>query len=418
MARHVLVTGQPGVGKTTACLAAVRAAVGAGHAVGGFVTQEERAVAGGPRTGFSIAPLDARGAPCAQSKGVLATEGPRGKHMVGKWAVDVPSVEATALPAVSDEARQGTALMLVDEIGKMELHSARFAPAVVKALDDSRTRVLATIPTPRYGHKVPFVEAMRARDDVVLVKLLKGTRDTATEALTEVLLEALRDGSDAAINVAKLEEFLDDRPVAVSGGEVGGASSGGEGAKSSGVSARQTPSLRPAGPLMPPADVAPRVLLLGETSSPYAPAGEEYAERSMWKCVGPALGVAGDYQSARAAALAAGVVVWDVLAEVHDKSAPRPSKRAKKPAEATAYNDLLSLLCAHPTISCVACNGAKAEKAFQACAGAGAALASKLGRSAPRVLKLPSSSPANARGGAEAKIAAWKEALSAAVGTK
>lgn len=79
---------------------------------------------------------------------------------------------------------------------------------------------------------------------------------------------------------------------------------------------------------------------------------------------------------------------------------------------ACAANDVVGLLRTWPKVDIVACNGAKAFAAFNAHAGTGAALAARIGRSKPpRAVKLPSSSPANARGGLDSKVAAWADAL-------
>uniref|UniRef100_A0A7R9TM31 AAA+ ATPase domain-containing protein n=1 Tax=Prasinoderma coloniale TaxID=156133 RepID=A0A7R9TM31_9VIRI len=397
-ARHLLVTGSPGVGKTTAVLAAARAAAAAGKTIGGFCTEEERSRPDGPRTGFAVAALDVCGSP--GERGTLAREG-RGPHAVGKWAVDVDSFELAALPTLTGSTRATVDLLVIDEVGKMELFSTRFAPAVETALDDhAGPRVVATIPTPRYGRTVPFVEAIRARDDVALVKLTKANRDAAAAALADVLTRALDCGG--ALDMGALEPFLDDRPV------LGKEQPSAAAQKKDGPGGVDAP-IEGAGPLLP-GDTAPRVLLLGETSSPRSPVGAEYSERSMWRVLGPSLGAGSDYEAARAAASASQIAIWDVLSEVHDKSAPRQKRR--RTLAASNANDVIGLLRSWPSIDTVACNGAKAYAAFGAHAGTGAALAARLGRTRPpRVIKLPSSSPANARGGVEAKIAAWADAL-------
>lgn len=74
MARHIFITGQPGVGKTTLVVAAVRAC----QDVCGFYTAERRS--GSERSGFDVVALS----PSASVIGTLATVG-KGKYIF--WQV-------------------------------------------------------------------------------------------------------------------------------------------------------------------------------------------------------------------------------------------------------------------------------------------------------------------------------------------
>jgi len=128
---NLLITGPPGIGKTTvlervvACLPPAAAT--------GFVTRELRAR--GVRQGFVIETLDGRSALLAS---VRFDAGPR----VGRYRVRIAAVDAVAVPALAP--RSDVRLVVVDEIGKMESLSPRFAAAVRAALD-SPVPVLGTI---------------------------------------------------------------------------------------------------------------------------------------------------------------------------------------------------------------------------------------------------------------------------------
>ena len=117
MARHIFITGQPGVGKTTLVVAAVRAR----QDVCGFYTAERRS--GSERSGFDVVALG----PSASAVGTLATVG-KGKYMVGKYSIDVPSFESIALPSL--KSATATPITVIDEVGKMELFSLTFLPRV------------------------------------------------------------------------------------------------------------------------------------------------------------------------------------------------------------------------------------------------------------------------------------------------
>ncbi len=75
---------------------------------------------------------------------------------MGKYAVDVRSFEALALPQLAPSA--GAQLYVVDEVGKMELFSRAFYPAV-QALLDEAPLVLGTVPVARQGRAIPQVMA-------------------------------------------------------------------------------------------------------------------------------------------------------------------------------------------------------------------------------------------------------------------
>ena len=138
MARHIFITGQPGVGKTTLVVAAVRAR----QDVCGFYTAERRS--GSERSGFDVVALG----PSASAVGTLATVG-KGKYMVGKYSIDVPSFESIALPSL--KSATATPITVIDEVGKMELFSLTFLPRVESILDCGAATVLGTLPMPRYG---------------------------------------------------------------------------------------------------------------------------------------------------------------------------------------------------------------------------------------------------------------------------
>lgn len=52
------------------------------------------------------------------------------------------------------QVKEDTELFIIDEVGKMELYSASFFPAVLKVLE-SNIPILATIPIPKFGRDIP-----------------------------------------------------------------------------------------------------------------------------------------------------------------------------------------------------------------------------------------------------------------------
>ncbi|KAH9613651.1 hypothetical protein KSS87_012102 [Heliosperma pusillum] len=71
---------------------------------------------------------------------------------VGKYYVDVASFERVVLPEL--QIHEDTDLFVIDEVGKMELYSSSFLPAVLRLLN-SNIPILASIPVIKHGRDIP-----------------------------------------------------------------------------------------------------------------------------------------------------------------------------------------------------------------------------------------------------------------------
>ncbi|CAL9079932.1 unnamed protein product [Musa textilis] len=183
----LLVTGPPGVGKTT-LITRVLEALRTSHphlTVQGFYTREVRE--GAARGGFEVVTLDGRRGPLASSK-VSSTESFRWPT-VGKYKVDVASFESLALPQL--QIKEGIDLFIVDEVGKMELYSSSFFPAVLRVLD-SNIPFLATIPVPKFGRDIPGVARLRNHPGATVFTLNPGNRDAMKDTIYSQIVNLLR----------------------------------------------------------------------------------------------------------------------------------------------------------------------------------------------------------------------------------
>lgn len=171
--KNVLVTGRPGVGKTTLVQ---RALDRLGVRAMGFVTVEIRE--GGERVGFSIVDLDG-------PSGVLARVDLESPYRVARYGVNRGDLERIGVAAL-DRAAGRARLIVMDEIGRMELCSEAFQRAVGRALD-SPVPVLATV----QDHRNPFLDAVRAREDAALVRVTEPDRDRALDAVVALLTPLL-----------------------------------------------------------------------------------------------------------------------------------------------------------------------------------------------------------------------------------
>ncbi|KAJ3681977.1 hypothetical protein LUZ60_014550 [Juncus effusus] len=185
-AKCILVTGPPGVGKTTLVMR-VFEKLRASHpqlSIRGFYTREVRE--GSERVGFEVVTLDGRRGPLASSKASSA-ESVRWPT-VGKYKIDVASFESLALPEL--QVKEGTDLFIIDEVGKMELFSSSFFPAVMRVLE-SNIPILASIPIPKFGRDIPAVARLRNHPGATLFTLNAGNRDVVRENIYNQLVDML-----------------------------------------------------------------------------------------------------------------------------------------------------------------------------------------------------------------------------------
>lgn len=131
MTRHILLTGLPGVGKTTIIKQLTHSL--ATHQPDGFFTQEIRE--NGIRKGFELVTLDGR-------RQLLSHVNIPGPHRVGRYGVDLAGFEK--LLETLDLRHSSSRVVILDEIGKMECLSQRFIEEV-EALLDSAKMVIATV---------------------------------------------------------------------------------------------------------------------------------------------------------------------------------------------------------------------------------------------------------------------------------
>lgn len=165
--KNLLLTGSPSVGKTTVVRRTLQL-LPPSWRVGGFFTEEVRE--GGERIGFHIVTIDGQ-------RDRLARKGLSSPYRVGKYGVDADAIARTALPALEKALREAT-LIVVDEIAKMELCHPQFAPLVWQCLDSPKP-VLAVIQQSR----LPFLDKVRARDDVQLWEVTAHNRDALPQQL-------------------------------------------------------------------------------------------------------------------------------------------------------------------------------------------------------------------------------------------
>jgi nucleoside-triphosphatase len=168
---NVFVTGPPGCGKSTLIEKVI---VRIEKPKTGFFTRQ--ITEKGHRVGFSIITLDGK-------KGVLAHKSIRSRFRVGKYGVNLQDIDQIAVPSMLPDAPD--AVVVVDEVGKMECFSSIFKDTLTRILDSDH-QVMGSIA--QKGDR--FIQQIKARDDVLLVSVSAKNRDTPE--LFSRLLSALR----------------------------------------------------------------------------------------------------------------------------------------------------------------------------------------------------------------------------------
>lgn len=167
--RRILVTGRPGVGKTTVIKRVIEVL---GDRAGGFYTEETRHR--GRRTGFLVRTLDGK-------TGVLAHVTHGGAFRVGRYGVDVDGFEKVGVVSL-ERAIATKEIIIIDEIGTMELYSRRFREVVERAFASDGT-VIAVI----HEREDAFTRKLRQWPHVEVWTVTRENRDRIASLVVEKL---------------------------------------------------------------------------------------------------------------------------------------------------------------------------------------------------------------------------------------
>jgi len=160
-----LLTGKPHIGKSTVIQKIVELAASSS---GGFYTREVHA--NGQRTGFEIITLGGQSA-------LLATKNPNtiftNQIYFGSYKIDLNVVDRVVVPALL-EAVDSKKLVIIDEIGPMEIFSENFCNAVLNIINDPRLVVVGTVVQRSYK----FADMIKAHPRVTIKLVTFENRDS------------------------------------------------------------------------------------------------------------------------------------------------------------------------------------------------------------------------------------------------
>jgi nucleoside-triphosphatase len=160
-----LLTGMPGTGKTSLIK---QVAADTRIQTGGFYTEEIRV--DGIRQGFQITTLNGQTVP-------LAHVDIRSPHRVSKYGVNIEGLESLGIASLEEAARQSE-IVIIDEIGKMELFSEVFKNTVLRIIDSGK-KVLGTIML----KSDPWADMIKSKPQVQVLTL---TRNNRSQVLEEI----------------------------------------------------------------------------------------------------------------------------------------------------------------------------------------------------------------------------------------
>ena len=175
--RVLVLTGAPGVGKTTVLIKVVEALKAEGRAWAAWLAEEVKTR--GVRVGFQIIDL------ANVKSGWLAHVHGFGPS-VGKYHVKLVDLEGIGVKAIQTATEQSQ-VIAIDEIGPMELISKPFKQAVKQALDSGKP-VLAVV----YAKaRDPLIAEIKQRADAEIFTVTVTNRDSLPQQLSKQMLEIL-----------------------------------------------------------------------------------------------------------------------------------------------------------------------------------------------------------------------------------
>jgi nucleoside-triphosphatase len=170
MKHAYLLTGKPGIGKTTTIKTLIER-IGLEHC-GGFYTEEIRAQ--DTRVGFRLVTLDGQ-------TGIFAHVNSRSSSRIGRYGVNLDCLEALGIAAIK-KAVETKKLVVIDEIGPMEVYSEQFKRTVMDVFNCS-SLFLATIALKPH----PWLDTLKQYEGAMLYTLTSDNQDKIIDTLVRLV---------------------------------------------------------------------------------------------------------------------------------------------------------------------------------------------------------------------------------------
>jgi nucleoside-triphosphatase len=174
-----LLTGNPGVGKTTVMLKVVEGLKINGYNVGGMISREVRSL--GERVGFEVLDLS------SGKRGWLAHVNQPSGPRIGKYRVNLNDLDNVGAEAIV-RGVEGSDFVCVDEIGPMELLSEKFKEAVRRAVKSEKLLIGIV----HWRAKDRLIDEAKAREDAEIIVVTNDNRNKLHEYVLEKAMECLK----------------------------------------------------------------------------------------------------------------------------------------------------------------------------------------------------------------------------------
>jgi len=152
------ITGLPNAGKTQALIKVIEMLEEGDQRVGGMIT--EPITQHNRRVGFYVMDW------LTKEKDVLAHIDHESKIVVGRYKVNLDALERVGVKAI-ENANANCDIIIIDEVGRMEVESEKFVEAVKKVLEEDKPLIL----TLHKKSRNPLLQDIRRRDDVRILEV-------------------------------------------------------------------------------------------------------------------------------------------------------------------------------------------------------------------------------------------------------
>jgi nucleoside-triphosphatase len=174
------ITGMPGVGKTQTLIKIAKALEEHGYNVQGMIT--DPILENKKRIGFIAKNWK------TDEKEVFAHKDFDYKDKVGDYGVDTKILEKIGVPAIEDAINDDNVdIIIIDEIGKMEMLSERFCEVVIEALDSDKPIMI----TLHKKSRTPLLQDVRRRDDMRILEVTPVNRNLLPYKIEKIMEEKL-----------------------------------------------------------------------------------------------------------------------------------------------------------------------------------------------------------------------------------
>ena len=174
------ITGMPSVGKTKTLIKIIEKIEKSGYKIEGMIT--EPIIAKKKRVGFYIMDWQTK------DKEVFAHVNIDGKDKVGKYGVDIDALERVGVPAIEKAVEdEEINIIIIDEIGKMEMLSEKFCEVVIDALDSDKP-IMVTL---HKKSRSPLLQDVRRRDDIRILEVTPVNRNLLPYKIEKIMAEKL-----------------------------------------------------------------------------------------------------------------------------------------------------------------------------------------------------------------------------------